>query len=257
MATTAGTSHCRIGEQKTGTDRFAPFYTMPETIQAAREFALQAGGPGDCNRVARWQALAEELEERELREFDCARAIFFATLVVNGQLFTGANAVARVTDQFEPESSGGFRVATAFCKKSKFAGCLRSQGGGEPGVTSFRADRMGASRFATAIQEARKPEEVAGICCGQRGFAFVEQGIYLAIESGEATQVHLVVFQNSGKRIGRGPAQVVKVELWNRGGSDILLTMPPESAGVENVALEFNEANRAEAELPERTSGME
>ena len=76
---------------------------MPQPVQAARQLVLQAGGPDDAGRVAGREALAKKFQERELRELDGAVVIFFAALVVDGQLLARDDAVLGIVDQFVPE----------------------------------------------------------------------------------------------------------------------------------------------------------
>ena len=86
---------------------------MPQTVQAARQLFLQPGSPGDARRIARRHALAEKFQERELRELDGASVVFFAALVVDGQLFARDDAVLRIVDEFVPEGRSGFGIAAA------------------------------------------------------------------------------------------------------------------------------------------------
>src|SRR5260370_32337427 len=95
-ASAAGSRHCRISEQRFRSGHSVPFYTMPQTVQAARQLFLQPGSPGDAGGVARRHALTEKFQQRELRELDGALVIFLAALVAHGQLLARQDAVLRI-----------------------------------------------------------------------------------------------------------------------------------------------------------------
>src|SRR5271167_1919107 len=113
----AGTRHCRIGEQGLRSFGPEPLYTMPEAVKSARQLFLKAGGAGHGERIARWEALAEELEQRELREFKGAREILLAAFEMDRQLLAGGDAVVRIIDEFVPERGRSLVIATAFCQE--------------------------------------------------------------------------------------------------------------------------------------------
>jgi hypothetical protein len=229
---------------------------MLEAVKAARQFFLEARGAGCGQRIARGKALAAELEERELREFKGTRVIPLAALIVDGQLLASAYAVVRITDEFVPETGRGFGFAASFGQQSEFARSLGAEQGREPRFEGFGADRMGAVPFAATIQEARETEKVEGLRFIKRGIAFVKQGIDFAIESGEAAQVHLIVFKHGGQRKRRAATKVVEIKLRYQGGDDLVFAMPAKAGRIQDVAFQYDEANRTEAKPPERAGRM-
>ena len=61
---------------------------------------------------------------------------------------------------------------------------------------------------------------------------------------------------NARDWIARAAAKIVEVILRDQSGGDVVFAMPAETRGIENAALQLNEADGAEAQLPKRASGM-
>lgn len=116
---------------------------------------------------------------------------------------------------------------------------------------------MGQILFSFSVKEFRQAEEIERIGLLETRFAGFQQGIDLAEERGEAAQIHLVVFNDCGKRLAGAPPQIVKVKLGDEGGGDVVFAAPAEMSCIEDVALEFDEPHGAEPQPPQSARGME
>jgi len=58
------------------------------------------------------------------------------------------------------------------------------------------------------------------------------------------------VANDAGERLGRAATQIIKIELRDERGRNIVLAMPAETRRIEDVAFEFHEAHGTEAQLP-------
>jgi len=65
------------------------------------------------------------------------------------------------------------------------------------------------------------------------------------------------VAHDSGKRFGGSAAQVVEIKLRDKRGRNIILAMPAQTRCVKDVAFEFHEPHRTEAEFPQCARGMQ
>ncbi len=102
--------------------------------------------------------MAEELEQRELREFKGARVILLVAFVMDGQLLASGDAIVRIIDKLVPERGCRFVIATAFSQDREFARGLRADQGRKPGVAGLATDGMSAVCFTAAVQEPGKPK---------------------------------------------------------------------------------------------------
>src|SRR5260370_12784615 len=77
-----------------------------------------------------------------------------------------------------------------------------------------------------------------------------------AVERGESRQVDLVMLQDARERIRRAASKIVEIELRDQRGDDLVFAVPAEARRIQDVALEFHQAHRAQAKLPKRARGM-
>jgi len=67
----------------------------------------------------------------------------------------------------------------------------------------------------------------------------------------------LIVAHDSNQRVRRPAAQVVKIELRDQRGRNILFAMPAQPGCVKDVALKFHKPHGAEPEFPQCARGMQ
>jgi hypothetical protein len=82
---------------------------------------LQPRKPRHNKRIARINALAPQRGNRQLGKLRGFYQVFGMTLVINGQLFAGVNAVVRIGDDFQPDFGGACVFAAAFGHQRKLA----------------------------------------------------------------------------------------------------------------------------------------
>src|SRR4029077_8418307 len=56
--------------------------------------------------------------------------------------------------------------------------------------------------------------------------------------------------------IRRAAAKIVEIKLRDQGRDDLVFAMPAKARRIQDVALEFHQANRTKAKLPKRARGM-
>jgi len=230
---------------------------MPQTIDAAHEFGGETRVASGGKRVAGAAKLALNSFQAELSKLQGAREIAGVALVMHRELFTGKNRFLRIGYEFVPEAGGAIAFATAFGHQRQFACGLRAELGGKTGVERKGAGGLGKVFFAFPVKELRETEKIERIGLREAVFARFEQGIDFAEESGEAAQVHLIVFDDSGEWLAGTATQIVEVKLRNEGRGDIVFAMPAEASDVEDMALEFDETDGAEAQSPKSAGGMQ
>src|SRR5467141_5370240 len=84
-----------------------------------------------------------------------------------------------------------------------------------------------------------------------------KEGVDFSEESGEPTQIHLIVANDAGEWLGWSAAQVIEIKLRDKRRRHIVLAMPAEPRRIDDVALEFHEPHRTEPQLPQRARGMQ
>lgn len=199
-----------------------------------------------------------QLLEAQARESRGAGHVASAALMMDGEAFAGVHSVAWMRKKFFPEQGGAGVIALAHGKKSKFASSLRLEFRGEAGEQRMLAGGSCSRVLTASIQEAREAEKIERL--------FRRYGVRLAIgqhggnsgeKSGESAQVHLVVTNDAGERLGNAAAKIVKVDLRNESGVHIIFAMPTEAGRIEDAALKLDETNGAEAEPPDGARGMQ
>src|SRR5260370_31228975 len=125
--------------------------------------------------------------------------------------------------------------------------------------TQFQRLRTGGRRaivLPERVQESGKSERVEAFdfVCGAG--CVRKQRVDFAEESSEPAQIHLIVPNDSGERLGRPATEVVEIKLRYERGSNVVLAMPVEARRVEDAAFKFHEAHRTESKLPKRARGM-
>lgn len=110
--------------------------------------------------------------------------------------------------------------------------------------------------IATALQEARETEKVEAVEDAAVGIFSGEERINLAEERCEAAQIHLIVANHCRQRLGGASAKIVKIVLGDEGGDNVVLAVPADLVRIEDMAFEFDQAHRAEAQLPQSACGM-
>jgi hypothetical protein len=233
-----------------------------ETTGEAGEAMLEARFESRraCGRERQGGRAAKEPQfpNGKLGVLEGAGEIARAVLVVDGELLAGVDAVARMSGQLFPEGGSAGEVAISFGEQSEFAAGDVAKFAGEAGFEGALASRASALGMAPAMEEAREAEEVESLFGRSGGQITVsEKGSDLGEQGREASQVHPIVMSHGGKRLGGAAAEKVKVELWNYGGINIVVAPPAEARSVENRALEFDESDGAQAQLPEHAGGME
>jgi len=86
---------------------------------------------------------------------------------------------------------------------------------------------------------------------------FRKQFVDSAEKSCKPAQIHLIVANDASKRLHGSAAQVVEIKLRDKRRRNIVLTMPAHAGRVEDVALEFHQPHRTEAQFPQRARGMQ
>jgi len=104
---------------------------MLQTCKTVQEFLLQPRGATSEIRIVRGASLRPEFRKGELGEFSRAAQVFGVMFVVNGQLFAGMNAVARIGGDFQPDLGGARMFAAALGHQRQLAARLGAEFHGE------------------------------------------------------------------------------------------------------------------------------
>jgi hypothetical protein len=230
---------------------------MPQTLDAAHQFGYKARVASGGEGIAGTPKLALKGFQPKLGELHGAREIAGVTFVVHRQLFAGEDDLLRVGDKLVPEARGAIAIAAALGHQSKFACGLRAEFLGETGIEGVGASGMGKVFFAFSVKKFRQAKKINRIGLREAAFARFEKGIDFYEKGSDAAQVHLIVLDDCGEGMARAAAQVIEVILRNECGGDIVFATPAEAGGFENVALKFDEADRAQAQSPERARWMQ
>ena len=111
--------------------------------------------------------------------------------------------------------------------------------------------------FALTVEEFGEAKKVEGIGCRECAFAGIEQGIHLSEKRGESTKIHLVVPDHAGEWLAGAAAKIVEIELRDERGRDIIVATPAKSRCVQDVTLELDKPDGAEAQAPQRPRRMQ
>src|SRR5690242_19776666 len=101
------------------------------------------------------------------------------------------------------------------------------------------------------------------MCAGARGvrktMPSIEEHENLSGECGEAAQIHLIVAENSGERLGGAAAEVIKIHLRDQRGVNVIVPRPFQRAAIaaEDVPFEIPQAHRSEPRSPKLARGMQ
>ncbi len=120
-----------------------------------QEFLLQPRGATSEIRIVRGASLRPEFRKGELGEFSRAAQVFGVMFVVNGQLFAGMNAVARIGGDFQPDLGGARVFAAALGHQRQLAARHRAEFGGQPNLQSLRARGVRAIVLPAALEKSR------------------------------------------------------------------------------------------------------
>ncbi|OLC99488.1 MAG: hypothetical protein AUH86_02260 [Acidobacteria bacterium 13_1_40CM_4_58_4] len=202
-------------------------------------------------------AFPPELAQCQLREFHSTAKVFSVPFVVDGQLFAGAHSVLRIRNHLLPDHCGAFVFTAAFGHQRQFPLRLRPYIGGQSDRQRLRARGMRTARIPAALQESRKAKKIEAFHFACVARQIRKQRIDSAEKSGQAAQVHLIVLHDSRKRARASASQIIEVILRDQSRLHIVLAAPAEPRGVEDVAFEFHQPNRTQAQLPQRARGMQ
>ncbi len=111
--------------------------------------------------------------------------------------------------------------------------------------------------FAFTVEEFGETKKVEGIGCRECVFAGIEDSIHFSEKRGESTKIHLVVPDDAGEGLAGAAAKIVEIKLRNERGRDIIVATPAESGCVQDVTLELDKPDRAEAQAPQRPRRMQ
>ncbi len=195
--------------------------------------------------------------ESQFCEFGGAKRVFPLALVIKSELLASVDAVDGVGNDFVPQSSGTLVIATALGHLGEFAAGAGMDVTGQAQIDGLGASRLGTVGFTTAKKEAGEAEEVeTGNVVIESG-VFPEKRVHFGVQSREPAQIHLIVANYVHQRPGGTSAQIIEIKLGNECGRDVVVAMPAEARGIEDVTLEFDQAHGAEAQPPDSASGME
>jgi len=212
---------------------------------------------GRVPRVARNAKLALHSLQAKLGELQGAQEIAGLAFVVHRQLFAGKDRLLWVGEQFVPEGYGAVAFAAPLSHERQFTCGLRPEFRGQTGFERLRARGMGEILFAFAVKKFRQAEKVESISLRKTGFSRFENGIDLSEERSESAQVHLIMFDDGGKRMAGAPTQVIEINLGDERGNDVVFAMPTETRSVEHMTLELDEARGAESQPPQSARWMQ
>src|SRR5260370_40498306 len=226
---------------------------MLQTCKTVQEFLLQ---PRREERIARIGALTPQRGNCQLGKLTRFCQVFGAPFIVNGQLFAGLNAVVRIGNSFLPDLCCAPMFTAGLEHKRKFAPRFRAEFLRQTQFQRLHTREMRAIVLPAPVQESGESEEVEAFdfVCGAG--CVRKQRVDFAEESSEPAQIHLIVPNDSGERLGRPATEVVEIKLRYERGSNVVLAMPAEARRVEDAAFKFHEPPRTEPKLPKPSAGL-
>ncbi len=149
-----------------------------------------------------------------------------------------------------PEQRGLFVVAAALGEQRQFAARMWAKFCGQAEIERLRAGRVGAIRIAAALQKMRQAKKIEAVDVVVGTIRRGQQCVDAAHDGREAAQIHLVVAHDRRQRGRQGRREDNRSSVAESARKDVFFAMPAELWRVQNVALQFDQAHGAEAQLP-------